>query len=258
MLFSLENQNALVVGGAGGVGQAIVEGLAESGANVIIASRKIDALNAAAEEVEKKTGKRPAVYTVDASSEESVKALLASIEKDFGRLHILVNAQGYNKKFPAQEFDMEEFRRMMEVNVVGLMQTCKIFGGHMIKNGGGKILNVSSVRGKIATRLPGNCGYCSSKGAVDMMTRQLASEFGQYGITVNAIAPTLMETPMMTATIEQRGGDAYRAEVAETHPMKKMMVPDDCVGTAVYLCSPASDYVTGTIAYVDGGLTAVG
>ena len=258
MLFSLENQNALVVGGSGGVGRAIAEGLIESGANVIIASRNVDALQSAAKEIGEKTGKEPKFYSMDASSEDSVKETLAAIVKDFGQLHILVNSQGYNKKFPAEEFDMEEFRRMMEVNVVGVMQCCKVFGAHMIEKGGGKILNVSSVRGRIATRAAGNCGYCSSKGAVDMLTRQLASEFGQYGITVNAIAPTLMETQMMAATIEQRGGDAYRASVAETHPMKKFMVPDDCVGTAVYLCSPASDYVTGTIAYVDGGLTAVG
>ena len=258
MLFSLENQTALIVGGAGGVGRAIAEGLLDSGANVIIASRNAEALETAANEMEEKTGKRPAFYTMDASSEESVKELLSSIEKDFGRLNILVNSQGYNKKYPAQEFDMDEFRKMMEVNVVGVMLCCKVFGAHMIENGGGKILNVSSVRGQIATRAAGNCGYCSSKGAVNMMTRQLASEYGQYGITVNALAPTLMETSMMTAVIEQRGGDAYRASVAETHPMKKMMVPDDCVGTAIYLVSSASDYVTGTIAYVDGGLTAVG
>ena len=258
MLFSLENKNAVIIGGAGGVGQAIAGGLIESGATVIIADRSDEIIQRGAEEIEKNTGKKPAGYVVEATSEESVVALLEAIEKDFERVDILVNAQGYNKKHAAHEFDMADFRQMLEVNVVSLMMTCKVFGGHMIKKGGGKILNVSSVRGRIATRLPGNCGYCSSKGAVDMMTRQLASEFGQYGITVNAIAPTLMETPMMSAVIEQRGGETYRNSVAETHPMKKMMVPADCIGTVVYLCSPASDYVTGTIAYVDGGLTAVG
>jgi len=258
MLFSLEDKNAVIIGGAGGVGRAIAEGLIGSGANVILADLFAEGLEKAAEDLLEKTGKKPAFFVVDASSEDSVKALLAYVVEEFGRADILINSQGYNKKHNAQDFDMDDFRKMMEVNVVGVMQTCKIFGAHMIERGSGKILNVSSVRGQIATRLPGNCGYCSSKGAVNMMTRQLASEFGQYGVQVNAIAPTLMETPMMTAVIEQRGGDEYRASVADTHPLKKMMVPSDCIGTVIYLCSPASDYVTGTITYVDGGLTAVG
>ena len=258
MLFSLDNKNAVVIGGAGGVGRTIAQGLIENGANVILADLNDEILEKAAADLEEKTGKKPAYYAANACSEDSVKELLSSILKDFDRVDILINSQGFNKKHAAQDFDMQDFRNMLEVNVVSLMITSKVFGGHMIEKGGGKILNVSSVRGQIATRLPGNCGYCSSKGAVNMMTRQLASEYGQYGITVNAIAPTLMETPMMTDIIEQRGGDEYRKSVADTHPLKKMMVPNDCVGTVVYLCSPAADYVTGAIVYVDGGLTAVG
>ena len=122
----------------------------------------------------------------------------------------------------------------------------------------GKIVNLSSVRGKIATKGPGNAGYCGTKGALDMMTKQLASELGPYGITVNAIGPTLTETPMMTAIIEQRGGDEYRNQVAENLPMRRMAVPEDCVGTSIFLSSPASDFVTGNIIYPDGGLTAIG
>jgi gluconate 5-dehydrogenase len=91
-----------------------------------------------------------------------------------------------------------------------------------------------------------------------MLTKQLASELGPNGITVNAIGPTLTETPMMTALIEQRGGDAYRKQQADTLPMRRMAVPDDCVGTAVFLASTASDFVTGNIIYPDGGLTAIG
>ena len=140
----------------------------------------------------------------------------------------------------------------------GVMMCCKHFGKQMMEHGYGKIINVSSVRGKIATRAPGNAAYCSTKGAVDMMTRQLAAEFGPHGITVNAIAPTVTETPMMTAVIEQRGGDAYRKQQADALPMRRMAVPQDCVGPAVFLASHASDFVTGNIIYPDGGLTAVG
>ena len=138
------------------------------------------------------------------------------------------------------------------------MLCCKHFGQYMIKNGYGKIVNVSSVRGKIATKTPGNAGYCATKGAVDMLTRQLASEYGPHGITVNAFGPTVTETPMMKGIIEQRGGDAYRKALADALPMRKMAVPEDCVGTAIFLAAPASDFLTGNILYPDGGLTCVG
>ena len=241
-LFSLAGKNAVVVGGAGGLGQAIAQGLAEAGARVAIASRKEESLRRAVEEI--KTA--------------SVKALVAATVKDMGQVDILVNSQGLNKKFPAEDFDMGVFQQMLSVNVAGVMMCCKHFGKQMMEHGYGKIINVSSVRGKIATRAPGNAAYCSTKGAVDMMTRQLAAEFGPHGITVNAIAPTVTETPMMTAVIEQRGGDAYRKQQADALPMRRMAVPQDCVGPAVFLASHASDFVTGNIIYPDGGLTAVG
>jgi len=128
----------------------------------------------------------------------------------------------------------------------------------MIKNGYGKIVILSSVRGKVASKLIGNIGYTTSKGAVDMLTKQVASELGQYGITVNAIAPTITETPMLSALIEQRGGDAYRKSLGDGLPMKRMAMPEDCIGSAVFLASSASDFMTGNILYPDGGLTAVG
>ena len=173
--------------------------------------------------------KRVSWYTVDATDEESVKSLVDAVIRNMGQVDILVNAQGLNKKFPAQDFDMDVFQQMLSVNVAGVMMCCKHFGKQMIERGYGKIINVSSVRGKIATRAPGN-----------------------------AIAPTVTETPMMTEVIEQRGGNAYRKQQADTLPMRRMAVPQDCVGPAVFLASHASDFVTGNIIYPDGGLTAVG
>ncbi|MDR2089307.1 MAG: SDR family oxidoreductase, partial [Clostridiales Family XIII bacterium] len=257
-LFDLTGRNAVVVGGAGGIGQAVAQGLAAAGARVAIASRSEESLKRAALELKDKTGAAVSYYTVDATDEASVAALAEKANKDFGKVDILVNSQGFNKKFDAQDFPMDVFKQMLEVNVYSVMLCCKHFGKYMIENKYGKIINVSSVRGKVATKTPGNCGYCTTKGAVDMLTKQLASELGQYGITVNAFGPTVTETPMMTGLIESRGGDAYRKQLADGLPMKKMAMPDDCIGTAVYLASSASDFVTGNIVYPDGGLTAVG
>jgi gluconate 5-dehydrogenase len=257
-MFQLKDKNAVVIGGAGGLGQAIAQGLADAGARVVIASRKMDSLLRAQKEINESCGKGAEVFSVDATDESAVAAMAERFAKEWGHVHILVNAQGFNKKHPAKDFDMNDFRSMFEANVTSVMLCCKHFGRHMTEKGYGKIINVSSVRGKIATYAPGNCGYCATKGAVDMLTKQLAAEFGPNGVTVNAIGPTITETPMMTSLIEQRGGDTYRKQLADALPMRRMAVPGDCVGTTVFLASPASDFLTGNIIYPDGGLTAIG
>lgn len=257
-MFSLEGKNAVVIGGAGGIGQAIAQGIAMAGARTVIVSRKEESLKRAQSEIKAACGIDVGYYIADAADESQIEALVAKTIADLGKVDILVCAQGLNKKYPAEDFPMDVFRQMLEINVVGVMMCCKHFGKQMIENGYGKIVILGSVRGKIATRAAGNAAYCTTKGAVDMMTRQLASEFGPHGITVNAIGPTVTETPMMTATIEQRGGDAYRKSLADQLPMRRMAKPEDCVGSAVFLASPASDFLTGNILYPDGGLTAVG
>lgn len=255
-MFDIAGKNAVIVGGAGGIGQAIVQGLMEEGANVLISSRKEESLQRAQAELKEATGKDAKYYPCDASSEEAVNELLQAAVKEFGKIDILVCALGLNKKFPTEEFPMDIFRAIYEANVFGVMNCCKVFGPHMKENGYGKIVILSSVRDCVATKTPGNAGYASSKGAVKMLIKQVASEYGQYGITVNGIAPTVTETPMMTNIIEQRGGDAYRESLAKDLPMRRMAVPYDSVGAAVYLCTPASDFVTGNVIYCDGGLTA--
>ncbi|MGI6072092.1 MAG: SDR family NAD(P)-dependent oxidoreductase [Lachnospiraceae bacterium] len=256
-LFDISGKNAIVIGGAGGIGQAIAQGLAEAGCNVAISSRREESLTRARDEIKAACGKDITYYAADATDEAGVQELVAKSVADMGKIDILVCAQGINKKFPAEDFPMDVYLDTLKVNVYGVMCCCKNFGKHMIENGYGKIVILSSVRGKVATKGPGNAAYASSKGAVDMMIRQLASEFGPHGITVNGLGPTVTETPMMTAVIEQRGGDAYRKSLADDLPMRRMAVPEDCVGTALFLAAPASDFLTGNILYPDGGLTCV-
>ena len=255
--FNLKGKNVVAVGGAGGIRQAIAQGFVEAGANVIIASRKEESLKRAQEEIKAATGIAPDYLTVDAVNEDSVKALVEASVAKLGKVDVLLCCQGLNKKFPAQDFPMDVYEQVLNVNVLGVMCCCKHFGKHMMENKYGKIVILSSTRGKVSTKAPGNAAYAATKGAVDMLVRQLASEYGPYGITVNALGPTVTETPMMTAVIEQRGGDAYRKSLADDLPMRRMAVPEDCVGTALFLAAPASDFVTGNIIYPDGGLTAV-
>ncbi|MDR0936428.1 MAG: SDR family oxidoreductase [Oscillospiraceae bacterium] len=263
-LFDLTGKGAVVIGGAGGLGQAIAQGLAQAGAKVLISSRKEDALKRAQDEIKAATGLSVEYATGDASVEADVIALVKTSVSKLGKVDILVNAQGFNKKQDALDFDLAVFAQMLTANVTSVMTTAKHFGAHMKANGYGKIVNLSSVRGKIATKTPGNAGYCATKGAVDMLTKQLASEFGPFGITVNAIGPNITETPMMSEIFKKRAADAgipieeYLKGQAADLPLRRMAQPDDCVGTVVFLAAPASDFMTGNILYPDGGLVAVG
>ena len=263
-LFDLTGKNAMIVGGAGGLGKLVAEAFAVAGAKVCIASRTEEKLKAACEELAAKTGKEFKYYVMDAGVEEQVEAVAKQANADYGHIDILVNSQGVNKKFPALEFPMDIFDSVMHDDVASILMTCKHFGKYMKENGYGKIVNVSSVRGRIATKGPGNAAYCAAKGAVDMLTKQLASEFGPYGITVNAFGPNIMKTPMMTKVFEMRAKEAgitveqYLKNQAAGLPLRRMSDPDDCVGTALFLAAPASDFMTGNILYPDGGLTAIG
>lgn len=253
--FNVAGRNVVIIGGAGGLGQANAQAYVEAGANVAIASRNEESLKRAQAEIKAATGKEIKYFVCDAVDENAVSKLVSDTVDALGKIDVLICTQAMNKKFSAEEFPLDIFDEMLRINILSLMCCCKHFGKHMMANGYGKIILYSSTRGKVATKAPGNAGYCATKGAVDMLTRQLASEFGPHGITVNAIGPTNTETPMTKAIFEQRGGDAYRATLAGDHPMRRVADPDDCCGVALFLGSPASDYVTGNIIYPDGGLT---
>ncbi len=253
-MFDLTGKKAVVVGGAGGIGQAIAQALTVFGADVAISSRNIDNLNRAREEIQIETGKSVLIIEADASNEDSVKKLLQIVVTSLGNVDILVNAQGFNKKAPATEFPVELWEKMFDVNVKSMMLTCKHFGKYMKEHGKGKIINLSSVRG-IRACGGGNSGYCATKGAVDMLTRVLAKELGPE-VCVNAIGPTMTYTPMMVGILSDDPKE--RNKWAEKMPLQRIGNPEDCAGPAVFLASEASDFVSGQIIYPDGGLTAMG
>ncbi len=257
-LFDLTGKKAVVVGGAGGIGQAIAEGLAEAGAQVMISSRKIDSLKRAQSEIKERTGLDILYFAGDAAKESDVEALLDAAVKQMGSVDILCNSQGFNKKFPGTEFPEKEWNEMFDANVKSIMFTCKHFGKYMKDNDiHGKIINISSVRGvrAVGNGGMGNVGYCATKGAVEMITKAYASDL-RPNIQVNAIGPTLTYTPMMVGMLPD--DETARNNIAAAMPAQRIGYPDDCKGPAIFLASAASDFVTGSTIYPDGGLTAVG
>ncbi|MDR2355243.1 MAG: SDR family oxidoreductase [Clostridiales Family XIII bacterium] len=257
-LFDLTGKGAVIIGGAGGIGQAIAQGFAEAGARVVISSRKEKALRRAKQEILEASGVSVRCIACDASDEAEVEALLRDSTAAPEQIDILVNAQGFNQKYPGTEFPADVWDKMFDTNVKSLMLTCKHFGKYMKERGiHGKIINLSSVRGvrAVGNGGMGNVGYCATKGAVDMLTRAYASDLRPH-IQVNAIGPTITYTPMMVGLLPDKEED--RAKIASAMPAMRIGMPEDCVGPAVFLASAASDFVTGQIIYPDGGLTAVG
>lgn len=257
-LFDLTGKKAVVVGGAGGIGQAIAEGLAEAGAQVMISSRKQESLERAQGEIKANCGEDILIHAGDASVEADVEALLQAAIDEMGTVDILVNSQGFNKKHPGTEFPVEDWDAMFDANVKSLMFTCKHFGKYFKDNDiHGKIINVGSVRGirAVGNGGMGNVGYCATKGAVEMLTKAYASDLGP-NVQVNAIGPTITYTPMMVGLLPD--DEAARNAIAKSMPAQRIGYPDDCKGPAIFLASAASDFVTGSTIYPDGGLNAIG
>ena len=253
-LFRLDGKVAVVMGGAGGIGEIMAFGLAGQGAKGVVASRNIQKLQTIAQKIKDETKSEAAAFQVDMTDKQSVTRLADQVVKKFGTVDILVNAQGVNTKKAAVGFPVEDWDQLFNVNVKGTMLACSEFGKVMVEKKKGKVINVSSVRGVRATLWGGNEGYCATKGAVDMMTRALASEWAPYNINVNAIAPLLIRTPLAAPTLNDP--EKFQKYVANV-PFKRIGEPQDLVGVCIFLASAASDFITGQIIYLDGGLTAV-
>ena len=187
------------------------------------------------------------------TSEESVEKLAAAVVEKFKTVDILVTAHGINLKVPALEIPVDGWDNIFATNARGAMLVCKHFGKIMVANNKGKIILLSSVRGIRGTD-GGNAAYGATKGAVDMLTRMLAAEWAVHNINVNAIAPSVI----MTDIIKNHVAPERLKILAAKSPFNRFAVVDDVTGACIYLASPESDFVTGQIMYVDGGLTAVG
>lgn len=249
-LFNLTGKVALVTGGAGGIGHALALGLTDAGADVVIASRKLEHLEKVAEEITAK-GRKSLAVTVDVVDEKSVENMVTTILKEFPRIDILVNAHGLAIRKPADDFPIDEWQQVMDINTRGTFLACQAVGRVMIKQKYGKIINLSSVRGQYG--LPsGYAAYCASKGAVDTLTKTLACEWAKHNVLVNAVAPTVVETDL---TRDALADPAFANQMINRIPLGKWAMPEDIVGATVFFASKASDFITGQILYIDGGVT---
>ena len=245
--FSLEGKVAIVTGGSRGIGYASALAMADAGANVVVSSRKIADLERVAEEIRAKGVKGMAVAAHVAKIEDT-RALVEKVVKEFGRIDILVNNAGTNPYYGTLlEQDEKTYDITMNVNLKGLFFLSQLAAKVMIPQGGGSIINTSSIGGLRA----GELGiYCVTKAGVVMLTKVMAKEWGPYNIRVNAIAPGIIKTRLSEAL--WKDPEVSRKAVSRI-PLQRLGEPDELAGAVVFLASDAGSYITGETLVVDGG-----
>jgi NAD(P)-dependent dehydrogenase (short-subunit alcohol dehydrogenase family) len=251
-VFDLTGKVVIVTGGGGGLGRPIAVALAKCGADMIVTSRDAAHLEPVVKDVEA-LGRKCLAVSCDVTDAASVQAMVDQVMAVYGKIDVLVNVAGTNTRYSAEEMPLEEFERVLRHNVVGMFLACQAVGKVMINQGYGKIVNMSSVRGRVAPDLGGSA-YATSKGGVDQLTRTLAAEWAKYNITVNAVAPALIMTDMTRDFLSKP--EVYSKVTAQI-PLKRLGVPEEVVGLFVLLASDESNFMTGQIIFVDGGLSAV-
>lgn len=255
-MFDLTNKVALVTGASQGIGFAIARGLAEAGAKICFNGRKKEDIEKAISEY-KKLGINAHGYVCDCTDEPAVQIMIQLIKKEVGDIDILVNNAGIIKRIPMIEMSAEDFRQVVDVDLNAPFIMAKAVIPDMIKNGGGKIINICSMMSELGRETVS--AYAAAKGGLKMLTKNIASEYGQFNIQCNGIGPGYIETPQ-TAPLREVGQNG------ETHPFDsfiKSKTPagrwgkvEDLIGPAIFLASDASNFVNGHILYVDGGILA--
>ena len=249
-LFRLDGKTALVTGASRGLGQGMAIGLAEAGADIIAASKPGESHDATAEAV-RAAGKQFKAYECDLQIREAVYDFLRQLNSDFPVVDILVNNAGINHPASALETLEAEWDDHFNTNIKGGFFLARMVAPMMIERKWGRVVFISSQSGLVG--IPGQPVYCSTKGAIVNLVRTIGLEWAKHGITVNAIAPTFVDTPQVAMLL---GDPEFKAGIVGRIPLGRVGGTSDLTGAAIFFCSDASSFVTGQILGIDGGLTA--
>ena len=250
-LFDLTGKRALITGGVHGLGMAMAKGLGHAGAELIVNNYSGDMLEQAKKEYESE-GLKVHTYVFDVTNDKEVEKYIDIIEKEVGPIDILVNNAGIIKRVPMEDMETEDFKAVIDVNLVGPFIVSKYVGRKMITRRAGKIININSMMSELGRNTVS--AYAASKGGLKMLTKNMATEWGKYNIQTNGIGPGYFATSQ-TAPI-RLDGHPFNEFIISRTPAARWGDPEDLQGAAIFLASKASDFVNGHILYVDGGILA--
>lgn len=252
--FDLTGKIAFLTGGSSGLGVQMAKALANQGATVVVAARREEKLKQTVKELEA-MGAEASYTVIDVLKPETIDQAVKEILDRYGRIDILVNDAGVGRSVPAEEQSIETWRQIVGTNLDGLYYVARAVGRVMIKQGYGKIINMGSIHSEVGMLASsGLSAYAAAKGGVKMLTKQLATEWAKYGITVNAIGPAYFRSEM---TEDAVGNEAFQQALKAYSPMGRLGKPGELDGAVIYFASDASSFTTGQILYVDGGWTAI-
>lgn len=250
-LFDLTGKTVVITGAGGALGSTLAKGLALHGADIVTADMSLSLLEKVVADV-KEAGRKALPVEVNVVDEESAQSMIDMAVTEFGKVDVLITVAGIADRHPAEDFPIDIWQKVMDVNVKGTFICAQKAGKQMIEQGKGKIITIGSVRGFLG-HPGGYAAYGTSKGSVHLLTQQLATEWAKYKINVNSIAPCIFWTPLTQQVLDDK--KLYEIFMSRI-PWGRAATPDDFIGTAVYLSSAASDFVTGVILSVDGGSVA--
>jgi gluconate 5-dehydrogenase len=250
-LFDLSGRRAVITGGTHGLGMAMAKGLARAGAELIITGTTPEKMDSALAEY-RNAGFKVTGYLFDVTDDQKAGHHVDTIEAEVGPIDILVNNAGVIKRVPAVEMGTEDFRKVIDVDLVGPFIMAKYVGKKMISRRAGKIINICSMMSELGRNTVS--AYAAAKGGLKMLTRNLATEWAKYNIQVNGIGPGYFRTSQTAPLIV--AGNPFNEFIINRTPAGRWGDPDDLAGAAVFLASKASDFVNGQIIYVDGGILA--
>ena len=248
--FSLKGKRALITGSSAGIGLALASGMAEAGATIIINGRTAEKVANAAAPL-RAAGHDVYQKAFDVVEASAVDNAIAEIESEIGAIDILVNNAGIQRRGALEEFPVETWRELMSTNLDGVFYAAKAVSQHMKKRGSGSIINICSVQSELGR--PTIAPYTASKGAVKMLTKGMAIDWGQHGIRVNGLGPGYFATELNEALVADK---TFSAWLCDRTPLGRWGEVNELVGAAVFLSSDAASFVTGHVLYVDGGVTA--
>jgi NAD(P)-dependent dehydrogenase (short-subunit alcohol dehydrogenase family) len=248
---ALKDKTVVVIGGTSGIGRALALGLAEAGANVVASSRH-EARTAATAAAIGAVGRKTLANPVDVTSRDSIQHLHRAVVEAIGEVDVLLNCAGVTRRVPTLECSEETWNHIFDINFLGTVRACQVFGKAMIARGHGRIINIASLSTFVAFHEV--AAYGASKAAVGALTKSLAVEWAPFGVQVNAIAPGIFSTALNSKLLATPRGD----ELLMRTPMRRFGKAEELVSTALYLASDSSSFTTGQIITVDGGFLASG